>query len=184
MDQKNQKKASLWGKPKHGHHLPRVASDHRERLSPGVHSCSFFFCFLRLAGGNISVWFLLSWKVFGYCYYFLCFMCLLFNYDCSQAPEALWDIYGSNITIHLFLGIFVVVSSALDLNSKTAWHVLNAVGPNSSVELDVKTNVRSLHFLLGEGADLLDSASRTLLESDAVKPLVQVNGVFARNSLC
>ena len=114
---------------------------------------------------------------------FFCVLCVLFNYDSSQAPEALWDIYGSNITIHFFLGIFVVVSSALDLNSKTAWDVLNAVGPNSSVELDVKTNVRSLHLLLGEGADLLDSASRTLLERDAVKPLVQVNGVFARDSL-
>ena len=62
-----------------GHHLP----NHRERLSPTSAFLSFFFfsfCVLQGVniGGNISVWFLLSWKFFGVIItIFLCFMCLI-----------------------------------------------------------------------------------------------------------
>ena len=110
------------------------------------------------------------------------FRCL-FNNGSSQTGEPFRDVYSSNIGIHFFLSVVVVVSSALDLNSKTARDVLDTVLPHGSVKLHVKTNVRSFHLLLGEGSDLLDGSLGTLLESDSMKPLVQINGVFTSNSL-
>ena len=44
-------------------------------------------------------------------------------------------------------------------------------------------NVVGAHLLLGELLDLLDSTRSTVLETDAMKPLVEVDGVLAGHNL-
>ena len=51
------------------------------------------------------------------------------------------------------------------------------------VEPGVNAHVIGSHLLLGELLDLLDSPGSAVLEADAVKPLVQVDGVLAGHHL-
>lgn len=51
------------------------------------------------------------------------------------------------------------------------------------VQPDVKTDIFSVHLLLGELANLFDGPGRPLLEGHAIQPLVHVDGVFARHHL-
>ena len=60
---------------------------------------------------------------------------------------------------------------------------LDALGPESLVELRVKANVGGAHRLLSELDDRLDGPGGTLLEGAAVDTLVEVDGVFAGHDI-
>ena len=60
---------------------------------------------------------------------------------------------------------------------------LDALGPESLVELRVKADVGGAHRLLSELDDGLDGPGRTLLEGAAVDTLVKVDGVFAGHDI-
>ena len=67
----------------------------------------------------------------------------------------------------------------LQSHSKPAWDILNTELPDLLVELWVNSHVLGTHCLLCELDDLLDTLWCTLLESDIVHTLVQVDGVLA-----
>ena len=67
----------------------------------------------------------------------------------------------------------------LQSHSKPAWDILNTELPDLLVELWVNTDILGAHGLLCELDDLLDTLWRTLLESDVVDSLVQVDGVLS-----
>lgn len=63
------------------------------------------------------------------------------------------------------------------------FHLPDTLGPDVLVQTGVDAHVLGAHLLLGELADLLDGARRTLLVSDAVDQLGQVNGAFTGDHL-
>ena len=60
---------------------------------------------------------------------------------------------------------------------------LDALSPESLVELRVKADVGGAHRLLSELDDRLDGPGGTLLEGAAVDTLVEVDGVFAGHDI-
>lgn len=59
--------------------------------------------------------------------------------------------------------------------------VFSYLAPDSFVELDVYANILGAHHLLCKLLDLLHGARSTLLEGDAMQPLVEVDGVLTRS---
>jgi len=55
----------------------------------------------------------------------------------------------------------------------------DSLGPDVFVQPGINTNIMGSHLLLGKLFQLLDGSGCTVLEADAVKPLVEVDGVLA-----
>lgn len=86
---------------------------------------------------------------------------------------------GGSVGVELLLRVLVVVALALKTDADAAGDILHTELPDLLVKLGVQAHIVSAHGLLCELDYLLHTPGRTLLESEAVDTLVQVDSVFA-----
>jgi hypothetical protein len=68
-------------------------------------------------------------------------------------------------SVEFLLGILVLVSLSLHLDTDASWASLDTLGPDVLVQLGLKTDIASLESLSSELLDLLNSAGSALLEA-------------------
>ena len=84
-----------------------------------------------------------------------------------KALEAL-DRDEGDKSVHLALGLLILVGSAGEVDTDAAGDAADALGPHVLVDRDIKTDVLGAHGLLSEFLDGVDSPGGPLLEG-AVK---------------
>lgn len=85
--------------------------------------------------------------------------------------------------VEFVLGFLVFVSLAGDSHSDFVGDVSDAVDPDESVKVSVNLDNFGEHLLLGESLDVTDATGGSLLELNAVKHFVDVQGVVAAGGL-
>lgn len=79
--------------------------------------------------------------------------------------------------------VLVLVASSGKSDTHSEGHIADSLRPDELVEAGLNADVVRSHLLLGELLDLLDGSRGSLLEADAVKAFVQVDGVLAGDHL-
>merc|ERR1719192_552443 len=79
--------------------------------------------------------------------------------------------------------VLVLVTETSKTDAHTEGNILDSLRPEVLVESGVNPYVGGSHLLLGELLHLLDGTGGTVLESDAMEPLVKVDGVLTGHHL-
>ena len=98
-------------------------------------------------------------------------------------PLEVGNIDITNQCVEFVWRVFILVSLPGESNPDSVWNVSDAFGPEIFIESSVDANVPSAHLLLRKLLDLLDGSRCPFLETDAMKPLVQVHSVLSGDHL-
>jgi len=85
--------------------------------------------------------------------------------------------------VQLLGRILILVTKAGKAHSHPERYSADSLGPDGFVETSVDPHVGGSHLLLSELLDLLYSARGPVLEANAMKTLVEVDGVFTGHNL-